>query len=217
MVGPPLHHFTCIIFRPLSLTKVVVAVNKFFTDTPAEIEMVKAAALAAGADAAVMADHWAKVTNTGETRVKKGYRNGMKRGYEKGDEKGDEKRILRGCARQVRALLRVPIACYVCFACFCVFRVFLPVRQGGEGARELGEAVVKVCDEQRAEVADGRSEGFKFLYPLDSTIKDKIRVHARSALSPVGLLAVAGESALSPRPASAEHDPAPHLDLDPFH
>ena len=40
--------------------KVVVAVNKFFTDTDAEIDMVRAAALAAGADAAVMADHWAK-------------------------------------------------------------------------------------------------------------------------------------------------------------
>jgi formyltetrahydrofolate synthetase len=40
--------------------KVVVAVNKFFTDTPTEIEMVKKAALDAGADAAVMANHWAK-------------------------------------------------------------------------------------------------------------------------------------------------------------
>ena len=40
--------------------KVVVAVNKFFTDTPAEIEMVRQAALDAGADAAVMANHWAK-------------------------------------------------------------------------------------------------------------------------------------------------------------
>ena len=38
-----------------------------------------------------------------------------------------------------------------------------------------GEAVVRVCDEQRAEVASGK-EGFKFLYPLDSTIKDKIKV-----------------------------------------
>ena len=33
--------------------KVLVAVNKFFTDTAAEIEMVKAAAIEAGADAAV--------------------------------------------------------------------------------------------------------------------------------------------------------------------
>jgi len=38
---------------------VVVAVNKFAKDTPAEIELVKKAAVAAGAETAVMSDHWA--------------------------------------------------------------------------------------------------------------------------------------------------------------
>ncbi len=38
---------------------VVCAVNSFHTDTPAEIELVKKAALEAGASAAVMSDHWA--------------------------------------------------------------------------------------------------------------------------------------------------------------
>jgi formyltetrahydrofolate synthetase len=38
---------------------VVVAVNKFETDSPAELELVHAASLAAGADASVVADHWA--------------------------------------------------------------------------------------------------------------------------------------------------------------
>jgi len=39
--------------------KIVVAVNKFHSDSAAEVEMVRAAALQAGADAAVMSDHWA--------------------------------------------------------------------------------------------------------------------------------------------------------------
>ncbi len=38
---------------------VVVAVNKFHTDTPAEMAMVRKAAMQAGAEAAVDADHWA--------------------------------------------------------------------------------------------------------------------------------------------------------------
>ena len=38
---------------------VVVAVNKFHTDTPAEIAAVERAAIAAGAETAVMSDHWA--------------------------------------------------------------------------------------------------------------------------------------------------------------
>jgi methylenetetrahydrofolate dehydrogenase (NADP+)/methenyltetrahydrofolate cyclohydrolase/formyltetrahydrofolate synthetase len=38
---------------------VVVAVNKFATDTPAEIELIKQAAIEAGAETAVMSDHWA--------------------------------------------------------------------------------------------------------------------------------------------------------------
>ncbi len=39
---------------------VVVAVNSFPTDTPAEVDAVRVVALAAGARAAVVADHWAK-------------------------------------------------------------------------------------------------------------------------------------------------------------
>jgi formate--tetrahydrofolate ligase len=39
---------------------VVVAVNKFKTDTPAEIEVVKKAAIGAGAFDAVLANHWAE-------------------------------------------------------------------------------------------------------------------------------------------------------------
>jgi formate--tetrahydrofolate ligase len=39
---------------------VVVAINAFPTDTPAEVEAVRAVSLAAGARAAVMANHWAK-------------------------------------------------------------------------------------------------------------------------------------------------------------
>jgi formyltetrahydrofolate synthetase len=39
---------------------VVVAVNRFATDTDAEIETVRKAAVAAGAEDAVMADHWAE-------------------------------------------------------------------------------------------------------------------------------------------------------------
>lgn len=38
---------------------VVVAVNKFHTDTAAEVALVEKAALEAGAEAAVMSDHWA--------------------------------------------------------------------------------------------------------------------------------------------------------------
>jgi formate--tetrahydrofolate ligase len=39
---------------------VVVAINSFPTDTPAEVEAVRGASLAAGAQAAVVADHWAR-------------------------------------------------------------------------------------------------------------------------------------------------------------
>ena len=39
--------------------KVIVAVNRFSTDSPAELELVREASLAAGADAAVVSDHWA--------------------------------------------------------------------------------------------------------------------------------------------------------------
>jgi formyltetrahydrofolate synthetase len=39
---------------------VIVAVNRFAADTDAEVEMVRKAAVAAGAEDAVMADHWAE-------------------------------------------------------------------------------------------------------------------------------------------------------------
>jgi formate--tetrahydrofolate ligase len=39
---------------------VVVAINSFPTDTPAEVEAVRTVALAAGARAAIVADHWAR-------------------------------------------------------------------------------------------------------------------------------------------------------------
>jgi len=45
---------------------VVVAVNRFSTDTPAEIEMVRSAAIEAGAETAAMSDHW---TNGGDGAV----------------------------------------------------------------------------------------------------------------------------------------------------
>jgi len=39
--------------------KVVIAVNQFSTDTPAELELIRQSALEAGADAAVVSSHWA--------------------------------------------------------------------------------------------------------------------------------------------------------------
>jgi methylenetetrahydrofolate dehydrogenase (NADP+)/methenyltetrahydrofolate cyclohydrolase/formyltetrahydrofolate synthetase/formate--tetrahydrofolate ligase len=75
---------------------VVVAVNKFKTDTQAEVDLVRRIAKAAGAEDAVMANHWA---------------------------------------------------------------------EGGAGAVELGKAVVAACQKPR---------NFKFLYPLDMSIKQKI-------------------------------------------
>ncbi|HEY61625.1 MAG TPA: formate--tetrahydrofolate ligase [Anaerolineae bacterium] len=76
---------------------VVVAVNSFKDDTPAEVELVREAAINAGAEDAVIAKHW---------------------------------------------------------------------MEGGKGAVELAEAVVKACE---------KPSNFKFLYPLKGTsIKDKI-------------------------------------------
>lgn len=75
----------------------IVAINKFVTDTPAEVEAVKAASMAAGAFAAVMSDHWS---------------------------------------------------------------------QGGAGAVELGEAVIAACEEPPLK--------FKFLYPAEASIKEKL-------------------------------------------
>ncbi|TCD60541.1 tetrahydrofolate synthase [Steccherinum ochraceum] len=40
--------------------KVIVAVNQFASDTPAELELVRNQALAGGADAAVVSNHWAE-------------------------------------------------------------------------------------------------------------------------------------------------------------
>lgn len=75
---------------------VVVAVNSFATDTQAEVEFVREAAIKAGAMDAVVARHW---------------------------------------------------------------------MEGGQGAIALAEAVVKACE---------KPSNFKFLYPLDLSIKDKI-------------------------------------------
>jgi formyltetrahydrofolate synthetase len=75
---------------------VVVAINRFKDDSPAEIELIRAVAKAAGAQDAVMSDHWAK---------------------------------------------------------------------GGEGAVDLAKAVVAACQ---------KPANFRFLYPLEMSIKDKI-------------------------------------------
>jgi methylenetetrahydrofolate dehydrogenase (NADP+)/methenyltetrahydrofolate cyclohydrolase/formyltetrahydrofolate synthetase len=40
--------------------KVIVAVNQFSSDTPAELELVRELSLAGGADAAVVSNHWAE-------------------------------------------------------------------------------------------------------------------------------------------------------------
>lgn len=80
---------------------VVVAVNTFHTDTEAEVQLVKKAAIDAGASAAVMSDHWA---------------------------------------------------------------------HGGEGARDLAEAVVAACEEP---------SDFKLLYEDSLSIKEKIETIAR--------------------------------------
>ena len=82
---------------------VVVAINKFSSDTAAEIAAVQQKAREAGAFDAVLADHWA---------------------------------------------------------------------QGGYGAIELAEAVRKACEQSKAD------KSFKFLYPLELPIKDKIRTIA---------------------------------------
>ena len=79
---------------------VVIAVNKFTTDTEAEAEMVREAAVAAGAEDAVVSEVWAK---------------------------------------------------------------------GGEGGAALAEAVVKACE---------KPSDFKFLYPLDIPVKEKIETIA---------------------------------------
>ncbi len=80
---------------------VVVGVNRFSTDTPAEIELVRKKAIEAGAYDAVMSNHWA---------------------------------------------------------------------EGGAGAVALGKAVIDACSQP---------SNFKFLYPLDISIKQKIETIVR--------------------------------------
>jgi len=77
---------------------VVVAINSFKDDTPAEVELVRQAAIEAGAEDAVVCTHW---------------------------------------------------------------------MHGGEGAVKLAEAVVKAAE---------KPTSFKFLYPLDLSIKEKIEI-----------------------------------------
>jgi formyltetrahydrofolate synthetase len=77
---------------------VVVAVNSFANDTPAELELVRQGALEAGADDAVVSSHW---------------------------------------------------------------------MDGGQGAVKLAEAVITACE---------KPSKFKFLYPLELSIKEKIEI-----------------------------------------
>jgi len=80
---------------------VVVAVNRFTSDMPAEIKVIREAAIAAGAEDAVLSEVWAK---------------------------------------------------------------------GGEGGADLAQAVVAACE---------KPSNFRFLYPDDMSIKDKIETIAR--------------------------------------
>jgi len=88
---------------------VVVAVNKFQTDTPNEIDLVRRLSIAAGAEDAVMSNHWAL---------------------------------------------------------------------GGAGAVDLGQAVVKACQ---------KPSKFKFLYPLEWSIKQKIEIIVREMYGGAGV------------------------------
>jgi methylenetetrahydrofolate dehydrogenase (NADP+)/methenyltetrahydrofolate cyclohydrolase/formyltetrahydrofolate synthetase len=88
---------------------VVVAVNRFFTDTPAELEMIRKAAIEGGAEDAVVCNHW---------------------------------------------------------------------EEGGAGAVDLGEAVIKACQ---------KPSEFHFLYPLDRSIKEKIETIAREVYGADGV------------------------------
>ena len=88
---------------------VVVAVNRFHTDTDAEVELVRKLSRAAGAEDAVTANHWAL---------------------------------------------------------------------GGAGAADLGKAVVAACE---------KPSHFKFLYPLERTIKEKIETIVREMYGGAGV------------------------------
>jgi len=88
---------------------VVVAVNRFYTDSPAELDLVRKAAIEGGAEDALMSNHW---------------------------------------------------------------------EQGGLGAKALGEAVIK---------ASQKPSSFRFLYPLNLTIKEKIETIAREVYGADGV------------------------------
>jgi methylenetetrahydrofolate dehydrogenase (NADP+)/methenyltetrahydrofolate cyclohydrolase/formyltetrahydrofolate synthetase len=88
---------------------VVVAINRFAPDTEAELEMIRKAAIAAGAEDSVVSSHWAT---------------------------------------------------------------------GGSGAKNLAEAVVKAAE---------KPSKFKFLYPLDLGIKEKIETIAREVYGADGV------------------------------
>ena len=88
---------------------VVVAVNRFKDDTPAEMELVRQLSKAAGAEDAVVSNHWA---------------------------------------------------------------------EGGAGAVDLAKAVVAACEKPRK---------FKFLYPLEMSIKQKIETIVREMYSGAGV------------------------------
>jgi methylenetetrahydrofolate dehydrogenase (NADP+)/methenyltetrahydrofolate cyclohydrolase/formyltetrahydrofolate synthetase len=88
---------------------VVVAVNRFFTDSPTELDLVRKAAIEGGAEDAVVCNHW---------------------------------------------------------------------EEGGLGAKALGEAVIK---------ASQKPSTFRFLYPLDRSIKEKIETIAREVYGADGV------------------------------
>ncbi len=87
---------------------VVVAVNRFSDDTDAEVALVRRLAIAAGAEDAVMSNHWA---------------------------------------------------------------------EGGAGAVELGKAVIAACQ---------KPSDFRFLYPLEMSIKEKIEIIVREMYGGAG-------------------------------
>jgi methylenetetrahydrofolate dehydrogenase (NADP+)/methenyltetrahydrofolate cyclohydrolase/formyltetrahydrofolate synthetase len=88
---------------------VIVAVNRFDTDTENEIALLEKISIEAGAEAAVMTDHWS---------------------------------------------------------------------QGGAGSIALAEAVIKACDQPK---------NFRYLYPLDIPIRDKIEVIATNVYGANGV------------------------------
>jgi formyltetrahydrofolate synthetase len=94
--------------------KPVVAINRFATDTDAEVAIVREAALAAGAFAAIEANHWAL---------------------------------------------------------------------GGAGAVDLAQAVMTACAAARSEA----ESSFRFLYPLEMSIKEKIATIATKIYGAAGV------------------------------